>query len=149
MSAIKKVEIPDLPVINDLLDKCFEEANVAGRLTKDEALGWVHNLIESGKGFLYTDTIDNPTMLVCVGEGETIFPREKPFVVFLVYVLPESRNAMTFRRMARLIEGLATAGGYTTVYASEWMYGETPGIGALWESIGFTIQEKVYVKILE
>ena len=149
MSAINEIEIPDLPVVGPLLDRCFSEAGISDRVTKDECLSWVHGLIEGKKGKVYTDDIGNPTMLVCVGEGGCVFPREKPLVVFLVYVLPENRNGPTFRKMARLIEGLATAGGYNAVYASEWTYGSTPEIGTLWEAIGYKCQEKVYVKLFD
>lgn len=149
MNGIVQIEVPDLPVIGNLLDQCFREANVSHRLSKDEALAWVHDLVASKKGLIYTDTIDNPTMLVCVGHGEVLFPREKPLVVFLVYILPEHRSHQTFRRMVRVIEGFATTGGYTSIYASEWVYGDTPGIGPLWESVGFKQQERVYVKLLD
>lgn len=137
----------DVPIIVPLLQQCFAEAGVSERFTVDECLAWVQGGLESKKTRLFVDDIGNPGAIVyLLVDSVSMFPRENQMLVILVYAVPKKRNALTFRRMNMVIGGEAAKAGKNTIYVSEWCYGDTPGIGQLWEQLGYKLQEKVYVQ---
>ena len=150
----------DLPAMAELLKLCFAEANISERFGVDTCLAWAQGGLESNKTRLFTDDIGNPTCLVyLLKDANSMFPGEKPLWVLLVYAKPESRNAKTYRKMARVWEDQADKLGLNVIYASEWCWGQafdekgsqvggTPPIGPLWQNLGFILQEKVFVKHL-
>lgn len=140
----------DLPVFAPLLKRCFDEAGLEGRFTVDECLAWAHGGLESKKTRLFVNDIGTPEYFVyLLVDSVSMFPKEKPLTVLLIYCLPEKRDSSVFRKMNRMIEGEATRQGNNRIYVSEWCYGNTPGIGQLWEQLGYKLQEKIYTKHLD
>lgn len=144
-----EITIGDLPVCYPLLKACFKESKLEGRWTEDECLGWAEGMVKEKRGTVFLDDIGTPTSLLFLTPGQTFFPREKPMYVGLMYTLPEHRSAAAFRKMMRIIEGQCAVNGFNCVYFSEWAFGDNPSIGPLLESVGFTKQETVFVKLLE
>lgn len=146
-----KLELPDMPMVGALLNECFIEAAVSDRVSIDECLSWGDALLRSGKGSLWVDSLEIPTRLLVLAEGTSVFPKEKPLTLILIYAAPPVRSAATFNEMARFLEGQAMIGGFNCIYASDWVYGRvsggsSPGLGPLWESRGFKHQESLYIK---
>jgi len=152
---MKKLDVSTFPMIGGLLKECFDEAGVDERLTLDECLGWGHVMLQQNKADIWVDDDELPGAVLVLAEGVSVFPKEKPLTLVLIYVVPQKRTLNKFKTLSRFIEAQATIKGKNCIYASEWLYRKDgkedlpPAIGPLWEAMGYKKQETVYIQHLE
>lgn len=141
-----------VPILRPIIEARMGEANLQGRSDPDQAMVFVQEAYDERNGSVFVDSLEDPK--ACLGLIQQRNPlMEKATGVSLFWVRPDIRDTLESRKlileMLKTIDAYAAMHGHLAILASAWCYRDSqPQIDSLWESQGFELQERVYIKII-
>jgi hypothetical protein len=127
----------------------FEQVNLDGRASPEKFLAKVNQGYDNRTIAAFVDNLTDPHFFLVLGSVQTLVLDNPTCVIYIIYGDQPGRD-----RMDTLKEALLTAAAYAEktkcgdIAVSSLTYLGARDIGALWESLEFDEQERIFTKLI-